>query len=143
MVLLLGNTVTVQGQSRWGRVLSSAVKTYQASTITDEELAEYVSKGVKEMDCKNTVYGSGTTYGKTISYKKARVSPGESYEMSCAILLMQSGLVPKVERGDSPDAIWWYLNASGLPLRTRFCTSPDAIKIIPDAFRYQLKRAKI
>ena len=62
---------------------------------------------------------------------------------SCAISLMLSGLVPKVERGGSPDAMWWYLNASGLPLRTRFCTSPDAIKKIPDAFRYQLKRAKI
>lgn len=41
--------------------------------------------------------------------------------MMSAILLMQSGVVPKVERGGSP----------------------DAIKIIPDAFRYQLKRAKI
>ena len=65
------------------------------------------------------------------------------HEKSCAILLMQSGLVPKVERGGSPDAFWWYLSASGLPLRTRFCTSPDAFKIIPDAFRYQLNWAKM
>lgn len=64
VVLLLGNTVTVQGQSRWGRVLSSAVKTYQASTITDEELAEYVSKGVKEMDRQNKVYGPVTNCEK-------------------------------------------------------------------------------
>lgn len=64
VVLLLGNTVTVQGQSRWRRALSSAVKTYRASTITDEELAEYVSKGVKEMDCKNRVYGPATNCEK-------------------------------------------------------------------------------
>ena len=63
--------------------------------------------------------------------------------MSCAIFLMCIALEPKVERGGGPDAIWWYLSASGLPLRTRLSTSPDAIKIIPDAFRYQLKRAKV
>ncbi len=67
VVLLLGNTVTVQGQSRWRRALSSAVKTYRASTITDEELAEYVSKGVRDMDRKNTIYGPGTTYGKRLA----------------------------------------------------------------------------
>ena len=67
VVLLLGNIATMQGQSRWRRALSSAVKTYRASTITDEELAEYVSKGVKEMDRKNTIYGPGTTYGKRLA----------------------------------------------------------------------------
>ena len=72
-------------------------------------------------------------------YAGLPLSQVESYEKSSAILLMQSGLVPNVERGGSPDAIWWYLNASGVAVRTRFCTSPDAIKIIPDAFRYQLK----
>lgn len=67
VILSLYNVTIAQGQSRWGRVLSSAVKTYQASTITDEELAEYVSKGVKDMDRKNTIYGPGTTYGKRLA----------------------------------------------------------------------------
>ena len=56
---------------------------------------------------------------------------------------MSIALVPNVERGDSPDAMWWYLNASGLPLRTRLSGSPDAFKIIPDALRYQLNWAKV
>ena len=62
--------------------------------------------------------------------------PSHRHLKSCVIFLIYIALVSKVERGGSPDAIWWYLNASGLPLRTRFCTSPDAFKIIPDAFRY-------
>ncbi|MBR3733091.1 MAG: hypothetical protein IKN22_01000, partial [Bacteroidaceae bacterium] len=67
VILSLCNVTIAQGQSRWRRALSSAVKTYRASTITDEELAEYVSKGVKDMDRKNTIYGPGTTYGKRLA----------------------------------------------------------------------------
>ena len=58
--------VGCQAQSAWGRVFSGIVKAGQAVSITDEELAEVVSEGVKQMDRENKVCNASSPYTKRL-----------------------------------------------------------------------------
>lgn len=70
LVLLLpfaSGSVTAEAQSlstlyKIGRAVSGAVKVYQAYSITDEELSEYMAKTMQEMDRKNKVCSESSEY---------------------------------------------------------------------------------
>lgn len=64
--ILVVNIFTLNAQTDWGRALSGVVKVGKAMTITDEELAEAVSKEVALMDKNNKVCGNNSTYTKRL-----------------------------------------------------------------------------
>ena len=47
---------------RWGRIISGAAKAYQAYTITDEDMAEYVKDYVAELDASSNVCKKSSKY---------------------------------------------------------------------------------
>lgn len=60
--ILLFVSCPVYAEFNWGKALSSAIKTYQAMTITDAQMAEYVKESVKYMDANNKVLPSNSPY---------------------------------------------------------------------------------
>lgn len=61
-LVVVGLPIAAVAQTNWGKLFSSAMKTGQALTITDEELAEMVKAGVEQMDRQNQVCPSRNPY---------------------------------------------------------------------------------
>lgn len=70
MIVAFGLTTTPNAYSSdfdWLRGASAAVKTYQALTLTDQEVVEYVKEAVKYMDSQNKVLPAGNAYSQRLS----------------------------------------------------------------------------
>ena len=59
LILLCSNYSHAQ---RWDRIISGAVKAYQAYSITDKEMAQYASEYIKQLDAEYTVCKSSSKY---------------------------------------------------------------------------------
>lgn len=57
-----GSAQSLSDLYKLGRAISGAYKVYQAYSVTDEELAQYMAETMKEMDRKNTVCPAGSPY---------------------------------------------------------------------------------
>lgn len=75
-------TMTAPAQSTWGRVLSGIVKTGQAVSITDEQLAEVVSEGVKEMDRQHKVCSATSVYTKRLNRLTKNMTDAEGIKLN-------------------------------------------------------------
>ena len=62
LLLCLTSVPAVHAQFSWGRALSGLVKTGQAMTLTDAQMAEYVKASVAQMDKQNKVLGASSPY---------------------------------------------------------------------------------
>lgn len=64
-----GSVSTASAQSLEGilRVISGAAKVYQAVTITDQELAQYMAKTMAQMDRENKVSASSSAYTQRLN----------------------------------------------------------------------------
>lgn len=49
------------------RIVSAGVKAYQAVTISDADMASYISQYVKSLDAENTVLGASSPYTKRLA----------------------------------------------------------------------------
>lgn len=59
---LLCTTISANAQINWSRMLGGATKAFQAVTLTDEQMAEYVREYVQKLDATNQICPSGSTY---------------------------------------------------------------------------------
>lgn len=59
---MASNAQSLSGLYKLGRALSGVVKVYQAYSVTDEELAQYMAKTMQEMDRKNNVLPADNPY---------------------------------------------------------------------------------
>lgn len=59
-------TPDVYAQFNWGKAAEAAVKGYQAYSLTDQQLAEYVKASVDAMDKQNTVLPESSEYTKRL-----------------------------------------------------------------------------
>lgn len=62
MVLCMSALSSSYAQISWGRALSGLIKTGQAVTLTDAQMAEYVKASVAQMDKENTVLDTSSPY---------------------------------------------------------------------------------
>lgn len=61
-LLFLAGTVSLQAQFNSQRALGGLVKVFQAASITDEQMAQYVQASVAQMDAQNKVLPEGNPY---------------------------------------------------------------------------------
>lgn len=66
IALAMAAPATATAQISWGKALSGLVKTGQALTITDEQMAEYVKASVAEMDRKNKLLPASNPYSQRL-----------------------------------------------------------------------------
>lgn len=59
---MLAPAPAIRAQFSWGKAAVAAVKGYQAYSLTDAQLAEYVKESVKAMDSQNTVLPENNAY---------------------------------------------------------------------------------
>lgn len=71
-----------QAQSSWGRILSGVLKTGQALTITDEQLAETVHEAVEQMDRENVVCKESSPYTKRLKKLTNKMKDAEGIELN-------------------------------------------------------------
>lgn len=74
--------VPAPAQTGWSGVLSGALKTGQALTLTDEELAETVREAVKVMDKENTLCADNSKYAKRLSKLTASMADADGIELN-------------------------------------------------------------
>lgn len=55
-------TTSVSAQIDWSRMIGGVSKAFQAVTLTDEQMAEYVREYVQKLDATNQVCSSGSSY---------------------------------------------------------------------------------
>lgn len=68
VLLLVAAAMAVPAQAfDWTKLASGAAKLAQAGSISDQDLAQYVAKGVQEMDAKNTVLGPNDPYTQRLA----------------------------------------------------------------------------
>lgn len=61
------STASAQSAQSLLRILQGAAKVYQAVTITDEELAQYMAKTIAEMDQQNHVSAANSAYSQRLN----------------------------------------------------------------------------
>ncbi len=76
------SSTTMQAQTDWGKILSSLLKTGQAITLTDEQLAEMVKEGVEEMDRNNTVCSAHSSYTKRLQRLTQNMTDARGIELN-------------------------------------------------------------
>lgn len=59
LILICSNYSNAQ---RWDRIISGAVKAYQAYSITDKEMAQYANEYIKQLDAEYTVCKNSSKY---------------------------------------------------------------------------------
>lgn len=62
ILICLWNSLSVNAQTDWSRLLTGAIKAGQAYIMTDEQLSEMVKSQVEEMDRQNTVCSEKSKY---------------------------------------------------------------------------------
>ena len=61
-LLFFAGTVSLSAQFNSQRALGGLVKVFQAASITDEQMAQYVQASVAQMDAQNKVLLEGNPY---------------------------------------------------------------------------------
>lgn len=79
---VLSLSVVAQAQTDWSRLASGLLKTGQALTISDEQLAEIVKGAVEEMDKKNTVCPANSKYTKRLSHLTKKMKDANGIKLN-------------------------------------------------------------
>ena len=82
VIIALLVTTLSPAQTGWRGVLSSMLKTGQALTLTDEELAETVQEAVNKMDKENKVCASNNAYSKRLRKLTDNMTDAEGIDLN-------------------------------------------------------------
>ena len=82
VIIALLITTPSPAQTGWRGVLSSMLKTGQALTITDEELAETVREAVEVMDKEHKVCASNSAYSKRLCKLTGNMTDAEGIDLN-------------------------------------------------------------
>ena len=82
-------TVPVSAQTGWSGVLSGVLKTGQALTITDEQLAETVQEAVEVMDKEHTICSPNNAYSKRLRDLTANMMDADGIELNFKVYQTQ------------------------------------------------------
>lgn len=82
IIIALLITTPSPAQTGWRGVLSSMLKTGQALTITDEELAETVREAVEVMDKEHKVCASNSAYSKRLCKLTGNMTDAEGIDLN-------------------------------------------------------------
>lgn len=75
-------TIPASAQTGWGGVLSGVLKTGQALTITDEQLAETVHEAMEVMDNENTICPPNSSYSKRLQKLTSSMTDADGIELN-------------------------------------------------------------
>jgi len=82
IIIALLITASSPAQTGWRGVLSSMLKTGQALTVTDEELAETVQEAVKKMDQEQKVCASNNAYSIRLQKLTANMTDADGIDLN-------------------------------------------------------------
>ena len=82
IIIALLITIPSPAQTGWRGVLSSMLKTGEALTLTDEELAETVQEAVNKMDKEYKVCASNNAYSKRLRKLTANMTDAEGIDLN-------------------------------------------------------------
>lgn len=82
VIIALLVTTLSPAQTGWRGVLSSMLKTGEALTLTDEELAETVQEAVNKMDKENKVCASNNAYSKRLRKLTDNMTDAEGIDLN-------------------------------------------------------------
>ena len=82
IVILALFTIPAPAQTGWSGVLSGVLKTGEALTLTDEELAETVREAVEVMDKEHTICAANSKYTKRLSALTANMVDANGIELN-------------------------------------------------------------
>ena len=81
-IITLLITTPAPAQTGWSGVLSGVLKTGEALTLTDEQLAETVSEAVEEMDKEHTICVANNKYTKRLSALTTNMEDANGIELN-------------------------------------------------------------
>ena len=82
LLIIYCNIVPAPAQTGWSGVLSGVLKTGQALTITDEQLAEMVRDAVEVMDNEHKVCAENNKYSKRLQKLTASMADADGIELN-------------------------------------------------------------
>ena len=82
MYIVFSSWIPAPAQTGWSGVLSGVLKTGEALTLTDEELAKTVCEAVEVMDKENTLCADNSKYAKRLSALTANMVDANGIELN-------------------------------------------------------------